>query len=42
MSVRNVEIEETLASGEGSSVEFKAQYTSEIGKDICAFANSAG
>ena len=37
-----VEIEEALAAGESSSVEFKSEYSSDMGKDICAFANASG
>ncbi len=40
MSIRD--IEEALETGEGSSVEFKKEYTSDIGKSICAFANASG
>lgn len=38
----SVEVEEALAAGEGSNVEFKSEYSSEVGKDICAFANASG
>ena len=37
-----VEIEEALAAGESSSVEFKSECSSDVGKDICAFANAYG
>ena len=33
---------ELVKKGEGEQVEFKTNFTKEIGKDICAFANTAG
>jgi len=33
---------EVIRSGEGQTVEFKARFTTEVGKTICAFANTTG
>ena len=35
-------IVELCTAGEGQSLEYKANYTSEIGRSICAFANTNG
>lgn len=34
--------EEILKGGEGTLVEFKKSVSSSLGKEICAFANTAG
>ncbi len=36
------EIKEMIAQGEGASVEFKRSFTSDLGRELCAFANSSG
>ncbi|MCY4000338.1 MAG: putative DNA binding domain-containing protein [Bacteroidetes bacterium] len=35
-------IKEIIAQGEGNSVEFKRSFTSDLGREMCAFANSSG
>jgi len=36
------QLHEMLALGEGPSIEFKRSYTSNLGREICVFANSSG
>ncbi len=33
---------DAVKDGEGQSVEFKARFTTVVGKSICAFANTTG
>ena len=35
-------IKEMIAQGEGNSVAFKRSFTSDLGREMCAFANSSG